>query len=53
MRRLYLLAMRLLGRHVLAEDCWCNPTRTDYRVVDPKEQIDWALDYSKRLREEG
>lgn len=29
MRKLYLLGMRLLGRHVLARDCWCNP-RVEY-----------------------
>lgn len=31
MRRLYILCNRLLGRHVLAADCWCKPEREDYR----------------------
>jgi hypothetical protein len=30
-RRLYIWIMRALGRHVLADDCWCKPRVESYR----------------------
>ena len=29
-RRLYIRWMRFRGQHVIATDCWCNPTVTSY-----------------------
>jgi hypothetical protein len=30
MRRFYIWLNKLIGRHVLARDCWCDPEITPY-----------------------
>lgn len=30
-RRLYISWMHFRGRHVIASDCWCQPTIESYR----------------------
>ena len=30
-RRLYIYWMHRRGKHVIAEDCWCNPEVVSYR----------------------
>ena len=46
MRKLYIFTMRLLGRHVLARDCWCQPCVIDYRAID--EALGRDFDYRFR-----
>jgi hypothetical protein len=49
-RKVYILVMRLRGRHVMAKDCWCHPEVT---VIAPRNCRCSPVETLQRLHDFG